>query len=97
MHGLARVRAPAHIGGHTRAVHVHMHGLGGLLRATRCCGHFLTKSRAYSTTFRELRGARADHHRQATRARLGVAGDALIETAREWTYAGRETMPEAAG
>ena len=43
----------------------HLHG-PELLRPPRCCGHFATKSRAYSTTFGALRAARQAAVRRAT-------------------------------
>jgi hypothetical protein len=52
-------------------------------------GHFLTKSRGWSTTFKALRQRRADHHayeqRQAWQA---LAPTAVLAIRSEWEFAG---------
>lgn len=54
-------------------------------------GHFLTKSRAYSTTFQALRGARQAHRRAEHLARAGVAPDSAqdLVVVGSWAYLGR--------
>lgn len=54
-------------------------------------GHFLTKSRAYSTTFATIRGARAQHRADETRDRLDIDATTPTITEREWAYAGRDS------
>ena len=54
-------------------------------------GHFLTKSRAYSTTFKALRGARQAHQRAEHLARAGVGVDSArdLVVVGSWAYLGR--------
>ncbi|MFN2591359.1 MAG: replication initiator, partial [Candidatus Dormibacteria bacterium] len=67
----------------------HAHGLG-------FGGHFLTKSRAYSTTMGELRRVRREYQRRQVAGERGVVLDAwgrpesegLIEVKASWRYAG---------
>ncbi|MFJ8738008.1 replication initiator [Embleya sp. NPDC127516] len=53
-------------------------------------GHCLTKSRAYSTTYRALRAARADHQRSDDDAGPGDAGVLTLAT---WRFAGHGHTP----
>jgi hypothetical protein len=67
----------------------HAHGLG-------FGGHFLTKSRAYSTTMGELRRVRREYQRRQLTGDQGVVLDAwgrpesegLVEVKASWSYAG---------
>ena len=67
----------------------HAHGLG-------FGGHFLTKSRAYSTTMGELRRVRREYQRRQLAGDQGVVLDAwgrpesegLVEVKASWGYAG---------
>jgi hypothetical protein len=67
----------------------HAHGLG-------FGGHFLTKSRAYSTTMGELRRVRREYQRRQVAGDQGVVLDAwgrpesegLVEVRASWRYAG---------
>ena len=67
----------------------HAHGLG-------FGGHFLTKSRWYSTTMGALRKVRHDHVRRQLQGDNGVVldawgrpeDDALVEVVKTWRYAG---------
>jgi len=54
-------------------------------------GHFLTKSRAYSTTFKSLRGARQAHRRAEHLARAGIGVDSAQDfvVIGSWAYLGR--------
>jgi hypothetical protein len=52
-------------------------------------GHWLTKSRAYSTTFTALRGARRSWHDESAEPSLAVAEFA------DWTFAGRGWLSPA--
>ncbi len=54
-------------------------------------GHFLTKSRAYSTTFKALRGARQAHQRAEHLTRAGVRVDSAqdLVVVGSWAYLGR--------
>ena len=67
------------------AAWAHMLGFGG---------HFSTKSRAYSTTFRALRADRAAHQREtAIAAGLpDLSGDTTL-TVTDWHFAGRTYLP----
>lgn len=58
-------------------------------------GHFLTKSRAYSTTLGSLRDARSEHRRGEARARLGIPADLPTVRLGQWVYGGREDNPLA--
>lgn len=90
-----RIRSEAHIAGldvseHHRAMirtawrighrrWAHMLGFGG---------HFLTKSKYYSTTFTELRHVRAQHQRSAHLAELGIDDTEAIELVGDWSFVG---------
>lgn len=63
---LARGRGRLHTLGCVHAVHVHVCTVEAVLPPARCCGHFATKSRAYSTTFGALRAARTTAMRRAS-------------------------------
>ncbi|MGC8628183.1 MAG: replication initiator [Acidimicrobiales bacterium] len=54
-------------------------------------GHFLTKSRAYSTTFKALRGARQAHRRAEHLARAGIGVESAqdLVVVGQWAYLGR--------
>ena len=53
-------------------------------------GHFLTKSRKWSTTFSALRAARRDHTRQLQRdSWAALSADARNQITARWDYAGR--------
>ncbi|MEU8269920.1 replication initiator [Sphaerisporangium sp. NPDC049002] len=58
-------------------------------------GHFSTKSRHYSTTLGDLRGARGDHRAQEARARLGLPapGDDTTLVMGHWRFAGSGYTP----
>lgn len=51
-------------------------------------GHFLTKSRHYSTTFGALRTARGDHHRIRELADLGITDTTDIVVVNDWHMTG---------
>ena len=67
-----------------------------LLPPARCCGHFATKSRAYSTTFGALRAARSTAMRRANTATTATHPEQLapedhddqVLIVGDWTYAG---------
>lgn len=96
MHDLARGRARLHTLGRVHAVHVHVCTIGAVLPTTRCCGHFATKSRAYSTTFGALRAARSSAMRRANATATTTHPGQLAPDEYEdqvlivgdWTYAG---------
>ncbi|GAA3436626.1 replication initiator [Kutzneria kofuensis] len=49
-------------------------------------GHFLTKSRKYSTTFKRIRGDQADYQRAQTLARLGVDDPDTVLVVNDWRF-----------
>jgi hypothetical protein len=51
-------------------------------------GHFLTKSRHYSTTFGALRSARADHRLAEHLDRLGIADTDSVTVINDWAMSG---------
>ena len=51
-------------------------------------GHFLTKSRRYSTTFTALRQVRAAWRLDQHRAALGIDDDTTITVVGDWTFTG---------
>ncbi|MGI8309235.1 replication initiator [Saccharopolyspora hattusasensis] len=57
----------------------HMLGFGG---------HFLTKSKYYSTTFTALRGVRAEHQRAEHLAALGIDDTDDVRIVNDWTFTG---------
>ncbi|MEU6128818.1 replication initiator [Saccharopolyspora sp. NPDC047091] len=57
----------------------HMLGFGG---------HFLTKSKEYSTTFTALRGTRAEHQRAAHLDALGIADTDDVVIVNDWAFTG---------
>ncbi|MCG8915389.1 replication initiation protein [Actinokineospora sp. PR83] len=59
-------------------------------------GHFLTKSRAYSVTFKTLRAARGEHRRTRELAELGITDTDSITVINDWamTGIGYQTAPE---
>ncbi|MBC9716858.1 replication initiation protein [Streptomyces sp. TRM66268-LWL] len=56
-------------------------------------GHFLTKSRAYSTTFGERRGVRADYRAAQQREHLGLPDLDTTLVLAHWQYAGHGHTP----
>jgi hypothetical protein len=50
-------------------------------------GHFLTKSKAYSTTFGAIRGERREFRAREVLDRLGVDPDSVL-VVNDWTYTG---------
>jgi hypothetical protein len=50
-------------------------------------GHFLTKSKHYSTTFKALRGEQRDYRRAEALDRLGVEPDTVLIVS-AWQFAG---------
>jgi hypothetical protein len=65
------------------------HGLRRWSYALGYPGHFLTKSRRYSTTFGAIRGARADHRATKTAPPPGL----MTATKSEYAFAGQEHLP----
>ncbi|MBP2475721.1 hypothetical protein JOF53_004593 [Crossiella equi] len=51
-------------------------------------GHFLTKSRRYSTTFTALRTARAEHQLAAHLDRLGITDTTTVAVVNDWAMTG---------
>ncbi len=72
------------------------HGLRCWSHALGYRGHFLTKSRAYSTTFDAIRSARAAHRSAEAQDRWGLHPDTHAEVVKTWAYVGRDHMPAAA-
>ncbi|MFI6941989.1 replication initiator protein RepSA [Streptomyces sp. NPDC050418] len=56
-------------------------------------GHFLTKSRAYSSTFGERRGVRADFRAEQQRQTLGLPDPDTTLVLAHWAYAGHGHTP----
>ncbi|GAA2778067.1 hypothetical protein GCM10010470_09060 [Saccharopolyspora taberi] len=57
----------------------HMLGFGG---------HFLTKSKYYSTTFTTLRTVRAEHQRAEHLAALGIDDTDDVQIVNDWNFVG---------
>jgi hypothetical protein len=51
-------------------------------------GHFLTKSRRYSTTFGAIRGARSEHRQAQHLDRLGITDTDGVELVNDWAMSG---------
>jgi hypothetical protein len=51
-------------------------------------GHFLTKSRRYSTTFGEIRRTRAEWRLDQEREALGIADGTALQVVNDWDMTG---------
>ena len=58
-------------------------------------GHFLTKSRAYSTTFRQIRDDQRAHRLAETLDQLGIPNDDTTLVINNWAWAGAGYADEA--
>ncbi|WIY04427.1 replication initiation protein [Amycolatopsis mongoliensis] len=58
-------------------------------------GHFLTKSRRYSTTFGEIRRTRAEYRLDEQRVALGIADDEVLTVVNDWSMTGLGYLNDA--
>lgn len=84
-HARAMIRTAWDLGGLTEFADLRLRKWAHMLGFR---GHFLTKSRHYSTTFTELRSARRDHRFARELAVLGIEDTAEVVVVNNWTMTG---------